>query len=133
METRPAFCAAPIGEGRGLSPLSQAGSGAYDGAMTQPTRRSDPRQDEARDAQALLDQLRHEAGGALTGAEARARAGLDPEEVDPDPPLDWRMTPRNILLNLLAIAVFVAAAAFLILLVFDGWSAILGRGSGGAP
>ncbi len=101
--------------------------------MTQPTRRSDPRQDEARDAQALLDQLRHEAGGALTGAEARARAGLDPEEVDPDPPLDWRMTPRNILLNLLAIAVFVAAAAFLLLLVFDGWSAILGRGAGGAP
>ncbi len=91
--------------------------------MTESRKPQDPHE-AARDAQARLDQLRHEAGGALTGAEARERAGLDPEEVDPDPPLDWRMTPRNVVLNLLAVAVFVAAVVFIIGLFLDGWGAL---------
>jgi len=65
-----------------------------------------------RDAQARLDQMRHEAGGALTGAEARQRAGLDPSEAQDDPPLDWSMTPLNVTLQLLAVALFLLVLWF---------------------
>lgn len=92
--------------------------------MTEPKKPQDPHE-AARDAQARLDQLRHEAGGALDGAEARERAGLDPAQANPDPPLDWRMTPRNILLNLLAIGVFLAVAAFVVQTFLGGFDALI--------
>jgi len=77
-----------------------------------------------RDAQARLDQMRHEAGGALTGDELRRRAGLEPEE---DPPLDWRMTPLNVTLQLLAVALFLAVVWFLVTSFFGGFSEVLNR------
>jgi len=67
-----------------------------------------------RDAQATLDRMRHEAGGALTGAEARRGAGLDPNEAQDDPPLDWRMTPLNVTLQVLAVALFLFVLWFLV-------------------
>lgn len=79
----------------------------------------------ARDAQAELDRLRHEAGGAISGVELQRRQKLDEKEVVPDPPLDWRLTPRNIILQLLGLAVFALVVWFLIELMVDSWGALL--------
>lgn len=75
--------------------------------------------DTARHAQATLDALRHEAGGALTGPELLARQGKNPRDFSDDPPLDWRLTPRNILLQGAALIVFLLVVRFLVLLVWD--------------
>ena len=80
-----------------------------------------------RDAQARLDQMRHEAGGALTGAEARQRAGLDPNEASDDPPLDWRMTPLNVTLQLLAVALFLSVLWFVVTTFTGGIGELLNR------
>ncbi len=76
-----------------------------------------------KDAQARLDQMRHEAGGALTGDELRQRAGLEPEE---DPPLDWSMTPLNVTLQLLAVALFLLVLWFMVTSFFGGFGEVLG-------
>jgi len=80
-----------------------------------------------RDAQARLDQMRHEAGGALTGAEARERAGLNPDDAQEDPPLDWRMTPANVTLQILAVALFLFVLWFLVTTFAGGVSALFNR------
>lgn len=79
------------------------------------------------DAQARLDQMRHEAGGALTGREVRKRHGLDPSEVNDDPPLDWSPTPLNITLQVLAVALFIAVVLFILNSFFGGFSEVLSR------
>ena len=79
-----------------------------------------------RDARAVLDAARHEAGGALTGREVRERAGQDPDEASGDPPLDWRMTPRNVALQALALAVFVAVVWFLVAAATGGVGDLFG-------
>ncbi len=79
------------------------------------------------DAMAKLDQMRHEAGGALTGREARQRAGLDPNEANEDPPLDWRMTPRNVVIQALVIALFLVVLWFLLNAFFGGFGEVLNR------
>lgn len=78
----------------------------------------------AADAQAKLDQVRHEAGGAITGAEHRMREGVTAEERVDEPPLDWRLTPRNVILQLLALAIFGAIVWFLVSLVSDSLSVL---------
>ena len=83
--------------------------------------------DTQEDAQARLDQLRHEAGGALTGREVRQRYGLDPNEANDDPPLDWSATPLNITLQILAVALFLAVVWFIITSFFGGASEVLSR------
>ena len=84
-------------------------------------------QERIRDAHATLDRARHEAGGALTGGEVRQRAGMDPREASDDPPLDWRMTPRNVALQLLALAVFVGVVWFLVTAVTGGVGELFSR------
>ena len=79
------------------------------------------------DAQARLDQLRHEAGGALTGRELRKRRGLDPREASDDPPLDWSPTPANITIQILAVALFLAVVYFIVSSFFGGFSEVLSR------
>lgn len=80
------------------------------------------------DAMAKLDQMRHEAGGALPGWEVRKRAGLDPHGGSEEaPPLDWRMTPKNIVLQVLAIALFIAVVWFIVTTFFGGIGALLNR------
>lgn len=81
--------------------------------------------DRARDAQATLDALRHEAGGALTPKELRERHGIEGD--DQEVPLDWRLTPANVILQLLAAAVALAVVGFLGWLVWDGVRAIFLR------
>lgn len=78
------------------------------------------------EAQARLDQMRGEAGGALSGREVRERHGLDPDEAEADPPLDWRPTPLNITLQLLAVAVFIGVFWFLIQAFFGGLGELFG-------
>lgn len=89
----------------------------------QPGRSTDVRAAEAArvaaDAQAKLDQVRHEAGGAITGPEHRVREGVSAEERVEDPPLDWRLTPRNVILQALALAIFAGLVWFLYTLVSD--------------
>jgi hypothetical protein len=80
-----------------------------------------------RDAQARLDQMRHEGGGALTGREARQRAGLDPDEASDDPPLDWSLTPMNVAIQAVVIALFLAVLWFLINAFFGGFGEVLNR------
>lgn len=82
---------------------------------------------QAEDAQARLDQLRHEAGGALTGREVRKRHGLDPGDASDDPPLDWSATPLNITLQILAVALFLAVVWFIVSSFFGGFSEVLSR------
>ncbi len=72
------------------------------------------------DAKARLDAMRQEAGGALAGEEIRQRRGLDPAGGSEDPPLDYRLTPVNVLLQLLAAGVFLAVVGFLGWLFWDG-------------
>lgn len=90
---------------------------------TKPTRPADT---QSEDARAQLDALRHQAGDALTGNEVRARHDLAGDEDTDEPPLDWRLTPRNVAIQFVVIAVFAAAAVFLGWLVWDGVSAIFG-------
>jgi len=82
---------------------------------------------EQQDAQARLDQLRHEAGGALTGREVRQRHGLDPRETNDDPPLDWSPTPANITLQILAVALFLVVIWFIVSSFFGGFGEVLSR------
>jgi len=81
----------------------------------------------AEDAQAQLDQLHHQAGGALSGREVRKRHGLDPNEASEDPPLDWSPTPLNITLQVLAVALFILVVWFIITSFFGGFSEVLSR------
>lgn len=78
------------------------------------------------DAQARLDQIRHQSGGFLYGREILSRMGEDPTKEEGAPPLDWRLTPRNVILQLLAVAAFVGAIWFMGALLFDSWRALLG-------
>jgi len=82
---------------------------------------------QAEEAQARLDQLRHEAGGALTGREVRKRHGMKPEEASDDPPLDWSPTPLNITLQILAVALFLVVVWFIVSSFFGGFSEVLSR------
>lgn len=84
-------------------------------------------EERVRQAQATLDRMRHEGGGALTGREARQRAGLDPSEASDDPPLDWSMTPLNVTLQLLAVAVFLAVVWFIVTTFFTGFAEVFNR------
>ena len=71
-----------------------------------------------KDAQAALDQALHQSGGALSGEELARRLGVEP---DPDaPPLDWRMTPKNVILQLLAVLLFVGAIGWVFRALFAG-------------
>lgn len=79
------------------------------------------------DAQARLDQLRHEGGGALTGQELRKRQGLDPSQANEDPPLDWSPTPLNITLQVLAVALFIGVVWFIVSSFLGGFSEVLSR------
>lgn len=82
---------------------------------------------EAAEARARLDQIREEGGMPRRGDEIAARSGpgADGGEGRVDPPLDWRLTPRNVILQILAVAAFVAAVWFLVALVTDSWMALL--------
>ena len=87
--------------------------------------------DSAADAQARLDQIREEAGMPRRGDELARRAreaggGEDASDYR-DPPLDWRLTPRNVLLQLLAAGLFIAVVWFFVALLTDSWSALLGH------
>jgi len=79
-----------------------------------------------RDAQRTLDRMRHQSGGALSGHEVRKRWGMDKLEHPDDPPLDWRLTPRNVILQLLAVALFVGVVWFFIALVTDSLTTLFG-------
>ena len=70
-------------------------------------------------AQADLDAVLHQSGGALSGEELRARAG-DGQEAWPTPPLDTRLTFRNIVLQLAAIVLFIGVMWFMIDVFFSG-------------
>ncbi|MEL6318351.1 MAG: hypothetical protein AAFR16_12025 [Pseudomonadota bacterium] len=86
------------------------------------------REETVAQARAKLDQVREEAGMPLRGDELAARRAPTPsrgEDLNGDPPLDWRMTPRNIALQLGAIALFVAVCWFLIQLATDGIRALI--------
>ncbi len=91
----------------------------------QPARKPASHDQIAADAQAELDRLRHESGGALTGQELRDREGLTEDDVMPVPDLDWRLTPRNIALQLLGLILFGAVVWFLVDLMVDSWGALL--------
>jgi hypothetical protein len=80
-----------------------------------------------REAQARLDQMRHEAGGALTGEEVRARAGIESDDPPEDPPLDWRMTPMNVAIQAVVIALFLGVVWFLVTAFFGGFGEVLNR------
>lgn len=83
-------------------------------------------EDRTREAQAALDQTRHQAGGALSGHEVRKRWGMDKLESPDDPPLDWRLTPRNVILQLLAVALFIGIVWFFVALITDSLGALFG-------
>lgn len=106
----------PAGSATGKSPGKSSGG---------PSGGRGPYDQAAADAQAELDRLRHEAGGALSGRELQYRQGLSEDDVVPDPPLDWRLTPRNVALQLLGVAVFVLVVWFLVDLMVDSWGALL--------
>lgn len=76
------------------------------------------------EAKARLHQLREEAGGALSGRELARRFGLQDDPESGDPPLDWRLTPRNVILQLLGAVVFGAVVWFLASLFFGGVASI---------
>ena len=80
----------------------------------------------SRDAQAALDQVRHQAGGALSGDDLRKRWKLNKLENPDDPPLDWRLTPRNVILQLLAVALFIGVVWFIVALVTDSLHTLFG-------
>ncbi|MEL6277460.1 MAG: hypothetical protein AAF661_14295 [Pseudomonadota bacterium] len=86
----------------------------------------------SKDAQAKLDQLRHEAGGALTGPEVRKRWGMEGDGGLEDPPLDWRLTPRNVILQVAAVVLFGAVVWFIAMLAFDGVAALFSGAGDGA-
>ena len=80
-------------------------------------------QDVDAEARARLDQIREEAGMPRRGDELAARSGRRDESGDP--PLDWRLTPRNVILQLAAVALFIAVVWFLVALITDSWTALL--------
>lgn len=80
------------------------------------------------EAKARLHQLREEAGGALSGSELTRRFGLEDAD-ESAPPLDWRLTPRNVILQLLAVVLFGAVVWFLGSLAVGGVATMFG-GSG---
>ncbi len=80
-----------------------------------------------REAQARLDQMRQEAGGALTGEELRTRAGINAPDAPEDPPLDWRMTPKNVAIQAVVVAIFLAVLWFLLTAFFGGFGEVLNR------
>ena len=96
--------------------------------------RPPPRDERSAEAQAALDQLRTQAGGALSGDEVedRLRRHGAHDKADPgEPPLDWRMTPKNILMQVLAVALFIGVVWFMISLMFDGMGSIFSYVTGG--
>lgn len=88
--------------------------------------RADGDEARSRDAQAALDQVRHQAGGALSGDDLRKRWKLDKLESPDDPPLDWRLTPKNVILQLLAVALFIGVVWFIVALVTDSLHTLFG-------
>lgn len=82
--------------------------------------------DRSHEAQSALDQAHHHAGGALTGREVRKRWGMDALDDPKDPPLDWRLTPRNVILQLLAVALFGGVVWFFFTLISDSLGALFG-------
>lgn len=68
--------------------------------------------------------MREQAGGALSGREVARRMNLDGDESAGDPPLDWRLTPRNVILQLAAVAAFIGVVWFLGALFFEGVATI---------
>ncbi|MCI4660731.1 MAG: hypothetical protein MRY63_02770 [Neomegalonema sp.] len=79
------------------------------------------------DAQAELDQIREQAGGALSGRERAQRLGLDPDDTLADPPLDKRLTARNILLQGLALLLFLAVMGFMLGGMYEGLASLFER------
>ena len=90
-------------------------------------RRSAPDEPDAatEEARARLDQMRGQAGGALSGREIAKRYKLL-EGDEGAPPLDWRLTPRNVLLQILAVVAFCAALWLMGSLMFTGFAILLG-------
>lgn len=86
--------------------------------------RARPQDERQIEAQAALDQLRTQAGGALSGSEIAKRLGLGAIDDNNAPPLDWRLTPRNVILQLLAVGLFAGAVWLMATLLIDGVSAI---------
>jgi len=86
----------------------------------------DHHEERRREAQATLDQARHQAGGALSGREVRKRWGLDKLEHPDDPPLDWRLTPRNVILQVLAVLLFLGVVGFFVVLITDSLGMLFG-------
>jgi len=84
-----------------------------------------PKSDEEIEAQVALDQIRYQAGGALTGEEVRERWGDDAEGGLPDPELDWSLTPKNIIMQLFALIMFIGVVYFLINMLLGSWGALL--------
>jgi hypothetical protein len=79
-----------------------------------------------REAQATLDQIRTQAGGALSGKEIKRRLGAmtDGHDDESRVSLDWRPTPKNLLLQGVAILAFIAVMGFLLMLMLDGFAAV---------
>ena len=83
--------------------------------------------EKAAEARARLGQIREEAGMPRRGDElARSSGSARGGDDFGEPPLDWRLTPRNIFLQALAVGAFVAAIWFLFALLTDSWSAVFG-------
>lgn len=93
-----------------------------------PKRRRPDHDEATAEAQARLDQIREEGGMARRGDELAARRSGekdDHESAFSDPPLDWRLTPYNIVMQLAAVALFIGVVWYLVSLVIDSWSAFL--------
>ena len=103
--------------------------------MTQGSRRNGAgasgRDERSAEAQAALDQMRVQAGGALSGRELGDRLGRRDHTDDHAPPLDWRLTPRNVALQVLAVALFLAAGWLMLSLMTDGVVSMLDFVTGG--
>lgn len=82
--------------------------------------------EERREAQARLDQLREEAGMPRRGDELAQRGAAQTGEAD-DPPLDWRLTPRNVILQVIAVALFLGAVWLLYSIVADAVGLLFSR------
>ncbi|MEL6980402.1 MAG: hypothetical protein AAGM38_17235 [Pseudomonadota bacterium] len=91
--------------------------------------REDAAREAAADARARLDQMREEAGMPLRGDEIAQRAGGE-TPIGEDPPLDWRLTPRNVALQIGAVALFAGVVWFLAMLVYDSVAALFAHYGG---